>query len=75
MKLLTRKEAAEFLRISLRKLDELASEGEIPYSKMGKGIRSRVVFKLQDLENYVDRQRVDITAAVNAERSILLRSG
>lgn len=59
MELLTRKEAAQFLRISLRKLDSLASSGELPYSKIGSGLRSRVVYDKTDLEQYVRRQRID----------------
>ena len=63
MELLTRKEAALFLKISLRKLDSLAADGEIPYSKMGQGLRSRVVYEKQDLENFVRRQRIDLCEA------------
>ena len=59
MKLLTRKEAADFLQISLRKVDDLTSARIIPYSKMGKGIRSRVVFDRRDLEEFVRRQRIE----------------
>jgi excisionase family DNA binding protein len=56
---LTRKEAAEYLRISVRTLDKLAKEGEIPYSKLGDGIRARVVYQHKDLDAYVERTRVD----------------
>ena len=57
--ILTRKEAAVYLRISVRTLDELAQDGEIPYSKLGKGLRSRVVYQRRDLDAYVERSRVD----------------
>ena len=61
MELLNRKEAAEFLRVSQRKLDQLAADGDIPYSKMGSGIRARVVYDLKDLEDYVLRQKIDLS--------------
>ena len=51
--LMTRPEAANYLRISLRKLDALAATGEIPCSKFGKGKRARVLYRKQDLERYV----------------------
>lgn len=57
--ILTRKEAAAYLRISVRTLDKLAQDGEIPYSKLGKGLRSRVVYQRRDLDAYVERSRVD----------------
>ena len=60
MNLLNRTEAAKFLRISLRKLDQLAAEGEIPYSKLGIGKRARVVYRQEDQEEYVERNLVQI---------------
>jgi len=54
MELLTRKEAATYLRISLRKLDSLASIGEVRRVKIGEGQRARVLFRLQDLEAFVN---------------------
>lgn len=56
---LTRKEAAEFLRISVRTLDKLAQDGEIPYSKLGNDSRARVVYQRKDLQGYIERTRVD----------------
>lgn len=56
--LLTREEAAKILRISPRTLDKLKARGDIPYSKMGNGIRARVVFQRKDIEDYVQRQRI-----------------
>lgn len=53
MELLTRPEAAYYLRISLRKIDALAATGEIPCSKFGKGKRARVLYRKQDLDRYV----------------------
>jgi len=54
MKLLNREEAAEFLRVSVRSLDRLASKGEIPYSKIGK----KVVYSQTDLESYFRKMRI-----------------
>ncbi len=62
MELLTRREAAAFLRISLRKLDSLAADGSIPFSKIGSSERARVVYDKTDLEAYVRRQRIDVAA-------------
>ena len=55
MKLLTRKEAAQCLRISLRKLDALAAEGKLRYSKIGAGKRARVLYREEDLCEFVTR--------------------
>jgi excisionase family DNA binding protein len=55
MQLFSRKEAAEFLRISLRKLDALAAEGKLRYSKIGPGKRARVLYRQEDLDNFINR--------------------
>ena len=55
----TRKEAADYLRISVRTLDSLAQKGEIPYSKLGNGIRARVVYQRKDLDAFLERMRID----------------
>jgi len=64
MKLLTRPETAKFLRISLRKLDQLAAEGDIPYAKIG----GRVVYREEDLLKYVEENIVNIPALASAAR-------
>ena len=56
---LTRKEAAAYLRISVRTLDNLAQDGEIPYSKLGKGARARVIYQRKELDAYLERVKVD----------------
>jgi len=56
---LTRKEAAAYLRISVRTLDHLAHEGDIPYSKLGNGPRARVLYQRRDLDAYLERTKVD----------------
>lgn len=47
--LLTRLEAAEFLRLSPRKVDQLAASGELPKVKIGACVR----FYRDDLEAFV----------------------
>lgn len=51
---LTRDEAADYLRISVRKLDQLAADGNISFAKMGTGKRSRVLYRSEDLDKYVN---------------------
>ena len=62
---LTRQEAANYLRISLRKLDYLSHSGQIPYVKMGprkvKGVR--VLFRKRDLDAYVEKHLVAAKAS------------
>ena len=53
--LLDRKAAARFLTIGLRTLDRLASEGEIPSTKIGGSVR----FHVSDLEAYVEARRAE----------------
>ena len=65
--LLTREEAAQFLRISLRKLDDLASKGKIQYAKLD----GRVLYREQDLVEYIERNLVDIPALASAARKNL----
>jgi len=45
---LTRQDAAQFLRISVRKLDELRASGEIAHIRIGRSIR----FTMEDLNDY-----------------------
>ena len=54
MELLTRKEAASYLRLSTRKLDQLAARGQIRRSKLGDGRRARVLFRRKDLDAFVE---------------------
>jgi len=57
---LTRHEAAEHLRVSVRSIDQKASDGKIPYYKLGNRATSRVVFKLRDLKKYIEKCRVEL---------------
>ncbi len=51
--LLTKKEAAEFLRVSISTIEKLRYDGSIPFVKLGK----RVFFKKTALADYVERQQ------------------
>ena len=53
--LLTRKEAAAYSRVSIRKLDQAKANGELAYISVGRAIRYRV----SDLEMWLNRQRVE----------------
>lgn len=57
---LTRQEAAAFLRISVRLLDQKAAKGEIAYYKLGNGPTSRVLYQFKDLKKYIEKCRVEI---------------
>jgi excisionase family DNA binding protein len=56
---LTRREAAEYLRISVRTLDKLAKERKVSCSKLGDGLRARVVYQRRELDAYLERMKVD----------------
>ena len=47
---LTRPEAADFLKIPVRTIDYLVLTGQIPFSRLG---RRRVVFQKQRLRDYL----------------------
>jgi len=68
MELLTRQEAATYLRLSLRKLDALSTNGELRRVKLGEGQRARVLFRKEDLEAFIQANlsddQVDITRKV-----------
>lgn len=73
MTLLTRKEAAQFLRVSLRKIDALAAEGEIRPAKLGATSRARVVYDQDELERYVRKQtqgvQIDFDSLLHPRRA------
>lgn len=52
--LLDKKQAAEYLNISIRKLDDLTLRGDIKYSKIDTSVR----FKLSELDAYIVRREV-----------------
>jgi len=53
VRLLTPKEAADFLSVSARTIKRLVSEGNLPAIR----IRNSMRFRLQDLEMYIERSR------------------
>ncbi len=59
--LFTRHEAAEFLRLSVPQLDNVARRGEIQRVKFGQGPRARVLYRRQDLMAYVDANLEPVT--------------
>jgi len=67
MELMTRKEAAAFLRMSLRTFDSLVAEGRISGYRVS---RQLVRFRREDLEDYVRSNAIQpgqsISAAVDA---------
>jgi excisionase family DNA binding protein len=62
--LITPKEAAKRLRVSIETLAGLAHDGELVYVNVGRGRqRVRMMFTQQDLEEFIDRRKRG--AAVN----------
>ena len=50
----TRAEAAEYLRMSIAKLDKLAALGRIRRAKVGDGEKASVLFRRRDLDSFID---------------------
>ena len=61
--MMTRAEAAEFLRVSLRTFDTLVAEGRIPRYRVS---RQLVRFRREDLVDYIERNRVEPEESVSA---------
>ena len=53
MRLLTEKEAADFLHISPRKLWDLRVSGEIPHVRIGQCVR----YSVDDLNDWIDSRK------------------
>ncbi len=62
MPLLTMKQAAEALAISVRHLINLSEDGEIPYVNVGRGTRKIRRYDLADIETFKN-QRKTVRAA------------
>ena len=75
MELLTRKQAACYLKLSLRKLDSLAAGGEIRRIKLGKGPRARVLFRQEDLDAYVEQHLLPANSDFEREAARILGAG
>lgn len=56
---LTTKEAANYLGLHRKTLLQDAKDGLIPYYRRSNKERGRIRFRLSDLNNYLDTQRVD----------------
>jgi hypothetical protein len=52
---LTRLEAADYLRLSVSQLDNLAREGKVQRAKFGEGPRARVLYRKRDLDAFFDK--------------------
>lgn len=57
IKMLTREEAAEMLRVSVRTLDTLIKDGRIGAARIGR----RVLVSTDALREYVERQTVAVS--------------
>ena len=58
---LSRRDAAKRIGVSLRTLDTLIAEGEIPYLR----VRGRVLFDPTDLRSFLDKCRVGMRRTVS----------
>ena len=67
MENMTRKEAADYLRISVRKLDYMAEQGIIRRCKLGNGKRARVLYRKKDLDKFVESQLSSSRADIEIE--------
>lgn len=54
--LLTRKELAEFLRISIATLQTMMKNREIPFYKINK----RIIFKKSDIDEWLKQRKIEI---------------
>jgi len=54
---LRRREAAKYLRCSVRQLDEMKHRGELPFHRFG---RRLIVFKTTDLDALIEKRRIDV---------------
>lgn len=64
IKMLTRKEAAAWLRVSLRTLDRLVAAGEVGIVRVGGDQRGRVLISTHELERWVREQTAESKEAV-----------
>lgn len=74
--IMSRREAAEYLRISVRKLDYLAESGELKFVKLGKGKRARVLYRRKDLDEFIELNLVcDRREANRTARKVIGEGG
>ena len=55
---LTRPEAAEYVKLSLRTLDDRVAEGLIAFHRLGGSPKSPIRFRKRDLDSFLDNCRV-----------------
>lgn len=55
---MTRKEAADYLRLSVSKLDQLAAHGKIVRCKIGGGSSASVLFRRRELDKFVEAHTI-----------------
>ncbi len=61
--LMTTKEAAKTVRLSVSSFERMRSQGDgPPFIKLGKGKRAKVVYRRGDLEAWLNRQRFNSTS-------------
>jgi excisionase family DNA binding protein len=63
---LSKKEAVQFLKVSPVTIHNLMKDGKIPFIKNGR----KVLFELQDLENYLESKRICRDQTTNILRNI-----
>lgn len=56
LRYLRREDAAMYMGCSLRQIDQLKHDGEIPFHRLG---RRLIVFRVDDLETFMDQCRVE----------------
>ena len=60
---LTSQDAADLLRLSVRTLERMRVEGNGPrFLKAGNGKRSRVLYRLEDVQNWLEAQAYHSTS-------------
>ncbi len=58
---LRRHEAADYLGCSVRQIDQLKHDGDLPYHRLG---RRLIVFKVEDLDVLMKNHRIDVVELV-----------
>ena len=61
------KSACEFTSMSRRSLDYAKDRGELPYIRKGR----KVLFSVDDLRAWMDRDRIDVTAELEALEAVV----
>lgn len=72
MELMTRKEAAEKLRIGVRTLDRRLANGQLKCYRLGDGPRAPVRISEEQLHEYLVNVSSDVTDETQAKASALL---